>query len=245
MADARSTARAKKKLDRTDVTDIDTFINIEFIKAVKARSGERASVMGEEESDQVEGSSELWIIDPIDGTGEYIDDTLDDSERTSCVGVALFREGRLQLSVVHNPFRNELFVADHELGAFLNGEPLDLRQTEASQLTFGPDIPYDYAHWEDAPTDARFFEEIIGRPPINNYSAIYQACDVARGRSAFAVFPGNTIHDIAPSALIVELAGGEVSGVHGPLDWQDLNGVVYAVNRQIHTRVVQELYARR
>jgi fructose-1,6-bisphosphatase/inositol monophosphatase family enzyme len=249
----RRQARATKKLDRTDVTDWDQKIERDFREEIQARSEGQDSVIGEEEeSGPLTGIGTEWIIDPIDGTGEYVRDNkengepIEDSERTTCVGIAQFKDGVLMRSVVYNPFKRELFVADRELGgAFLNGERLDLRQTEAGRTSFGPGIPYDYAHWDGAPTDARFFEEMIGGPPIESYSAINQACDVARGKSAFDVFPGNTIHDIAPSALMVELAGGEVSGVDGqPLDWQNLNGAVYAVNPQVHARVVQELQTR-
>lgn len=249
----RQQAEVSKKPDRTDVTNWDKKIECRFREAIHARSEGEDSVIGEEEeSGPLTGVGVEWIIDPIDGTGEYVRDTkengepLDDSERTTCVGIAQFKDGVLVRSVVYNPFKRELFVADRELGgAFLNGERLDLRQTETGRLAFDPGIPYDYAHWDGASTDARFFEEVIGRPPIDSYSAINQAVDVARGNSAFAVFPGNTIHDIAPSALMVELAGGEVSGIDGrPLDWQNLNGAVYAANPHVHAGAVRELEAR-
>jgi myo-inositol-1(or 4)-monophosphatase len=246
MVGARTEAFVSKKLDKTAVTDVDTLINTWFIEAVRDHAGDRASVLGEEASARVEGSEETWVIDPVDGTGEYIRPDIPDSERSSCIGAAMLRNGQAQLSVVLNPFRNELFVADRDLGgAFLNGQRLDLQQTEAGQTTFGPDIPYDYTHWQGAASDPRFFEELVGRPPIGSHSAIYQACDVARGRSTFDVFSGNTIHDIAPGAVIVELAGGAVSDVDGRnLNWGNLHGAVYASNRQILGRVVGELIDR-
>lgn len=246
MYDAREAALASEKLDRTVVTDVDETINRRYIQAVRARSGGADSVLGEEQSARVEGSNKVWIVDPVDGTGEYVKTDLTDDERTSCVGAAMLQAGQLQLAAVYNPFRKEFFVADRDQdAAFLNSERLDLTRTAVGQLALGPDMPYDFCHWEGATTDARFFEALIGVPPIGSYSAINQACDVARGRSAFAVFPGDTIHDIAPSALMVELAGGVVSDVDGePLDWQNLNGAVYAANSRIHARVIQELVSR-
>ena len=116
-----------KKLDRTDVSNVDIAINRDFEQKVVVLSEGCASVTGEESSCKVADSEEEWIIDPVDGTGEYIEDTLPDHERTSCVAVALFKNGEPQLSVVYNPFRDELFYADKELGgAFLNGGRLDL-----------------------------------------------------------------------------------------------------------------------
>jgi myo-inositol-1(or 4)-monophosphatase len=190
------------------------------------------------------GNNVVWVIDPVDGTGEYIDAQLADSDRTSCVGIAMFKGGVLRLSVVHNPFRNELFVADRALGtASLNGERLDLTRLAHEEL--GRGAAYDYCYWDGAPIDARFFEAVIGVSPLGSYSAINQACDVARGKSAFAIFPGNTIHDIAPGALLVELAGGVVSDTRGmPLQWDNLGaGAVYAVNPNILASVIRFLTA--
>jgi myo-inositol-1(or 4)-monophosphatase len=205
----------------------------------------RASVTGEESSRKVAGSAEEWIIDPVDGTGEYIDDTLPDHERTSCVAIALFKNSEPQLSVVYNPFRDELFYADKELGgAFLNGERLDLSQTPDQYAALSPGIPYDFCHWDDAEIDARFFEEMLERPPQGSYSAIYQACTVAKGESAFAVFPGNTIHDIAPAAFLVKMAGGVASRADGaPLDRNNLHGAIYSQNGNLHSDVVRALGA--
>ena len=217
-----------KKLDRTDVTNVDLEVNEDFEQKVAVLSEGRASVTGEESSHEVVDSEEEWIIDPVDGTGEYIDDTLPDHERTSCVAVALFKNGEAQLSVIYNPFKDELFYADKDLGgAFLNGQRLDLTQTQDQYTALSPGIPYDFCHWDDAAIDARFFEDMLGRPPLGSYSAIYQACAVAKGESAFAVFPGNTIHDIAPAALLVEMAGGVASRLNGtPLDRDDLDGAI-------------------
>lgn len=234
-----------KKLDRTDVTNVDLEVNADFEQKVAVLSEGRASVTGEESSYEVVDSEEEWIIDPVDGTGEYIDDTLPDHERTSCVAVALFKNGEPQLSVVYNPFRDELFYADKDLGgAFLNGERLDLSQVKDQHTSLSPGIPYDFCHWEDAVTDARFFEDMLKRPPLGSYSAIYQACVVAKGESAFAVFPGNTVHDIAPADLLVRLAGGVSTRVDGmPHDRNNLNGAIYSGNSALHDDVVRALSA--
>lgn len=234
-----------KKLDRTDVTDVDIEVNEDFEQKVAVLSEGRASVTGEESSHDVAGSKEEWIIDPVDGTGEYIDDTLSDHERTSCVAVALFKNGEPQLSVVYNPFRDELFYADKDLGgAFLNGQRLDLTQAQDQYPALSPGIPYDFCHWDGAVTDVRFFEDMLERPPLGSYSAIYQACAAAKGESAFAVFPGNTVHDIAPADLLVRLAGGVSTRVDGaPHDRNNLNGAVYSSNYALHDDVVRALSA--
>jgi myo-inositol-1(or 4)-monophosphatase len=245
MKDARENAIARQKLDKTAVTDADDEINRLFIEAVKARYGDSASVTGEEMSAHVAYSRMLWVIDPIDGTDEYIDTKLAESDRSSCVGIALFVDGVLQLSAVFNPFRSELFVATNHSDAYLNDEKLYVQgNVFGYELTAG--MSYDYSYWKNCPVDVRFLEQQIG-VPCGTYSAISQACDVARGDSAFAIFPGDTIHDIAPGALLVMQAGGVVSDTYSrELRWDDLSsGVIYAVNPQIQANVVALLNANR
>lgn len=244
MVKARSDALISHKLDATVVTDVDTSINRQFIEAVRKHTNGSASTRGEEESLQVSGSQDCWVIDPLDGTREYIDLSIESPKRSSCIGIALLRTDILQLSVVYNPFKNETFVAERSLGVFLNGNRLMDLSSTLGYVNFSPGIAFDYAYWKGAPADARFFKDILKSPSRGSYSAISQACDVARGASAFAVFPGNTIHDIAPGALLVEIAGGVVSDVSGkPLNWNSLNGAVYAVNPHVHASVIQQLKA--
>lgn len=227
----RTTTGRRKKLDRTDVTDADEAINIDLIWAVRRREGRNASVRGEERSDIVKGALRVWVIDPIDGTGEYIDDSVPDARRTTCVALALFVGGRLVLSVVYNPFRNELFVAEAGGPTRLNG-----RLVACSPVGL---TSYDYCHWDGARFDVRRLRRSLGEPR-GSYSAIYQACEVAAGRSAFAVFPGNTIHDIAPGALLVVCAGGRVTDLRGrPLSWRDLNHGVLFASAASHSSALQ------
>jgi myo-inositol-1(or 4)-monophosphatase len=229
MVQKRTTTRRRKKLDRTDVTDVDTGLNDELIKRVKQREGRRASVRGEERSNIILGTRRLWVVDPVDGTGEYIDDSIPDAERTTCVGLALFINGKLMLSMVYNPFRKELFVADRHGRTRLNDRVIACSPTVLSRGE-----PYDYCYWDDVRFDVRGLERWLGKPR-GVYSAIYQACEVAAGRSAFAVFPGDTIHDIAPATLLVARAGGVVTDLRGkPLLWRNLSHGVLLASKAAH-----------
>jgi myo-inositol-1(or 4)-monophosphatase len=178
-------------------------------------------------------------MDPIDGTGEYVKLTIPSYELTCCIGISLFVDGVLTLSVVYNPFRGEMFTATHDRRALCNDNPL---ACSSQQLKLG--VPYDYSYWDGAAFDARKLDQWLGAP-LGVYSAIYQACMVASGRSAFAFFPGNTIHDIAPGALLVARAGGRVTDMYGnPLQWDNLTrGVVYA-GRASHAQALSLLLSR-
>jgi myo-inositol-1(or 4)-monophosphatase len=222
MRDMRLGANVTLKLDRTAVTNADTHINQLFIQAVRRRN-RRDSVVGEEISAR-RGRRRVWALDPIDGTDEYADPSVPDPQRTSCVGIALIEDGVLVLSVVYNPFRNELFVAERNRPTLLNG-----RVIQVSLSGFWRGMSYDYCHWDGAPFDARGLKSLLGQP-LNVYSAIYQACMVAKGHSEFAVFPGNTLPDIAPATLLVVGAGGRVTDLSGrPINWSNpTSGVLYS-----------------
>lgn len=222
IVNKRMTTRRRKKLDRTDVTDVDRGLNARFIQLVRAR-GDRATVLGEEQSSQGD-PDRTWIVDPVDGTGEYVNDSLTDAQRTTCFGLALLENGRLTLSVAYNPFRHELFWTTNQRQTQVGRHPITC---SGSMMRRG--LPYDYAHWDGARPDLRKLERIFSSPR-GDYSAIYQACMVAAGQSCFAAFPGSTIHDIAPGALLVLRAGARVTDFAGnPLDWNDLSrGVLYA-----------------
>lgn len=228
LVNMRSGVGRSKKLDGTDLSDADTDINRRFVIAVGRRSGGNDSVLGEEQSED-RGSERVWVIDPNDGTTEYLDDTVPSHLRTSCVGISLMVRGVLVLSVVFNPFRDEMFIAQAGTQTTLNGRAIRCSTQPAAR-----GVPYSYAHWSGARHNLPRLERTFGRP-LGVGSAIYQACMVATGRSAFAAFAGDTIHDIAPAALLVMQAGGLVTNFHGgPVNWlQPRPGVLYA-NRASH-----------
>jgi myo-inositol-1(or 4)-monophosphatase len=87
---------------------------------------EIASTYGEpvlgEEYGQDAGSDDnagLWVVDPIDGTTEYIH-----GSARWCVSLAYLREGAIELGVIYAPVGNRLFSAQAGAGASLNGAPI-------------------------------------------------------------------------------------------------------------------------
>ena len=63
--------------------------------------------------------TDLWIIDPIDGTANYAR-----GNENCCVSVALVRGGELSMGVVYSPWRGEIYTAEKGKGAFCNGKPI-------------------------------------------------------------------------------------------------------------------------
>lgn len=213
---------ATRKPNGTLVTGIDFAINDLVIDAV-AKCFPGHSVVGEERSYGQACAEQKWIVDPLDGTGEYVE-----SEKTINMsygfGLAKISSGIIETGVFYNPTTEEMYTAANGLGSYLNGAKINV-----NRYGFASDIPYDYSHWTGASIDVRNLEKTLGAP-MGYYSAIYQACKVGEGKSTFSIFPGDTLHDIAPSSIIVSEAGGRVSDVKGKRHRfnETLNGAVFS-----------------
>jgi|GEM_PF-6849449 len=255
----REMAAASNKIDNTLVTTIDKANSMRFRRMVRAAYGPDARIHDEEaEKVRPADADIVWAVDPLDGTGQYgatfehpvtgspirpgepiPQDArlIDDARRSTSIGVVLFKQGVPQVAAVYAPYQNKLFVASEALGgAYLNGNRLDLSQMAVARQTYGPGITYDIASWPGSLTDPRHLRLELGRAPNGTYSAIMQGCEVAEGRSStFAVFTGDTLHDIGPAAYILQKAGGVVTDLYGnDIDWNNLKGAIYAANPSLH-----------
>lgn len=232
MVDKRNSALSISiKPNRTLVTDVDYKINRLVINEVRAAYPHHG-VIGEELSYNID-ADEVWIVDPLDGTSNYIE-----GGDYSTFGIAKRTLTELELGVIHNPFRDEKYIALRGLGAFLNSHPIKVNQEDLN-----PDTRYDYCHWEGALVDVRKLELEFGQR-MGYTSALYQACMVASGTSTFSVFPGDTLHDVAAGAILVEEAGGMVTGLDGePLRYNaNIRGAVLS-NKITHREVVRRIGA--
>lgn len=74
-------------------------------------------VVGEEGAERLQTAEYTWVIDPIDGTSNYIRNI-----GLSVISVGLLKSGKPDIGVIYNPYRDELFYAQIGQGAFLNGK---------------------------------------------------------------------------------------------------------------------------
>lgn len=81
------------------------------------------SFLAEESARDQETGGYRWIIDPLDGTTNFIH-----GYPMCAVSIALQEKGGVILGVIYNPIRDELFMAEKGKGAFLNGEQITVSQ---------------------------------------------------------------------------------------------------------------------
>jgi myo-inositol-1(or 4)-monophosphatase len=167
-------------------------------------------LLGEEAADQSGTSGRRWIVDPLDGTTNYLYGL-----SAWCVSVALEGQDGLLVGVVHDPVGGETFRAARGRGSELNGNPLEMGGTaslEDALLATG----FGYAAEERA-RQAVTFSHVISRvrDVRRAGSAALDLAWVAAGRLDGYWERGGKIWDWAAGRLIVAEAGGACAFLDG------------------------------
>jgi myo-inositol-1(or 4)-monophosphatase len=179
-----------------------------------------------------------WVFDPLDGTTNYAHGL-----PIYCSSLALEIDGRTDVAAIYDPTRKELFTAERGEGAYLNGEALHVSGTTTlidSLLVTG--FPYD-VHETGSELVALFGRFLSRARAVRRLgSAALDLCYVAAGR--FEGFWEQHLKpwDVAAGALIVEEAGGRVTGMDGaPFDTAAAH--LIASNGRVHAEVVAVIEA--
>ncbi len=106
------------------VSEADRNVEI-LIRDAISKSFPDDGIVGEEH-DNLQGSSGYtWVIDPIDGTANFVRGI-----PAWCVVIAVVHEAQVKIGVIYDPVHDEIFTAVAGHGAFLNGEPIRVAETE-------------------------------------------------------------------------------------------------------------------
>ena len=190
-----------------------TFVDEEAEKAIveiiHGRYPDHA-ILGEEQGLKGDESDYLWIIDPIDGTTNYIH-----SFPVYCVSIALKIKGRLEVAVIYDPSRQELFSAIRGMGALLDGRKIRVSKQRTLQgALLGTGFPYrDQLDWLEVYLDIFIdFTRIVGairRPGSAALDLAYVASGRYDGFWEFGLKPW----DVAAGVLLIQEAGGLVKSM--------------------------------
>ena len=164
-----------------------------------------------EESDHNGTDTEYtWIIDPIDGTANYVRDLAG-----SGISVGLYRKMEPFIGVVYNPYRNELFSARKGAGAFCNGEPIHVSDRDFAHSCFCTSL--SCYHKEQAHACAGILEKVFTESDdFRRFgAAVIEMTALAAGRVELYFEMSLAPWDHAASRVIIEEAGGCVANVYG------------------------------
>jgi len=164
-----------------------------------------------EEGGSVQGTSGVhWIVDPIDGTVNYLYGI-----PQYCVSIAAAAGETMVAGAVYNPTTNELWTAGRGLGAFLNGRPIRPSACgDVGSALIGTGFAYSAQRRE---RQAEFLPRLL--PTVRDIrragSAALDLCAVAMGRLDGFYERGLNSWDIAAGALIAQESGARVTGFRG------------------------------
>ena len=217
------------------VTDVD-LASERLIREAISTYYPRHEVLGEEGGLSDSGSEYRWIVDPLDGTTNYAH-----GYPIFCVSIALECKGEIELGVVYDPMRDELFAAEQGAGATLNNRPIHVSKTaELMQGLLSTGFPYDIKtskltnldHWANFAMNA----QALRRDGAAALDLCYVACGRFDGFWELNLSPWDT----AAGALIVTEAGGRVTNFSGG-PFSNYKPEVVASNGLIHDRMLEVL----
>jgi myo-inositol-1(or 4)-monophosphatase len=236
-------------INKKGTIDLVTEVDLECERMCRAVLAERFpdhDILAEELSSgpaQVASAHYRWVFDPLDGTTNYAHGL-----PVFCASLALEIDGQAVAGAVYDPTRKELFTGERGAGAFLNGTRLQVSETGAlldALLVTG--FPYD-VHQKLQPLIAMFGAFLGQARAVRRLgSAALDLCYVAAGR--FDGFWEQSLRpwDVSAGALIVEEAGGRITGMDGTR-FDPAAAHLVASNGRIHQamlRVIDEQQGQR
>lgn len=212
----RSEAAIEQKEGRANfVTAYDQMVQ-DFLQKELLALVPNAVFVGEEED--IHASIEhgySFIVDPIDGTTNFIKDY-----HMSCVSAALLKDGIPEIGAICNPYLGEVYLAERGKGTFCNGKPIRVSDKPLSKgiVLFGTSPYYEELSKRSFELAYDYFQKALDIR--RSGSAALDLCAIAAGRAELFFECRLSPWDYAAGSLLVTEAGGKVTAMDGsPLDF--------------------------
>lgn len=189
------------------------------------------SILSEETGFEDNGSDYKWVIDPLDGTHNFLHNI-----PVFGTSIALEYKNDIILGVLHFPVLCITVVAEKGKGAFLNGKSINVSVRKSLDHSFVL-FEFSYANRKEK---TRFLEKFIHKTiDVRNFgSAVYNLMLIASGRAESYVILSTNEWDMAAGFLIVKEAGGRITNLKGG-KW-DFNERKYVVsNGRVHEELLK------
>ena len=214
------------------VTEVDLASEKEIIRVLKASYPDHA-FLGEE-SGLSHQADNVWIIDPLDGTTNFLH-----GFPQYCVSIALEQKGEITQAVIYDPNRNDLFTATKGQGAYLNQRRMRVsNKSKLKESILGTGFPFrDFQH---LPVYLKIFEDVVrGTSGVRRPgSAALDLAYVAAGWFDGFFEINLSKWDIAAGGLLVTEAGGIVSDFSEKDGWLE-SGNIIATTPKIYDPLIK------
>lgn len=181
-------------------------------------------------------SSIRWVIDPLDGTSNYVH-----GFPYYAVSIGVEKEGKLVAGAIYDPTRDEMFTAHRGSGALLNGKRIRVSPTtEVSQAMCMASLPVKADRYDEAVE--RFLRALdVAQSVQRTGSAALNLCCVASGRVEAFWSTSLKPWDMAAGVLLVEEAGGKVTCVDDSPFVLDEPDILATNGTALHAQTVEML----
>ncbi len=230
--DQADSLKVAQKSRNDFVSEVDKAAEEAIISTIRQSYPDHAILA--EETGSHDGNDFQWVIDPLDGTTNYLHGLPQFS-----ISIALKHRGILESAVVYDPLKNELFTADKGNGAFLNDRRIRVKNHKSLEgALIGTGIPF---------RDQRFIENYLGmlKDMVKDTAGIRRpgsaALDfawLAAGRIDGFWELGLSQWDFAAGVLLVKEAGGTVTDLNGGEKYFETGNVI-AANVKLHQQMAQ------
>ncbi|MBM7716761.1 inositol monophosphatase family protein [Siminovitchia sp. FSL H7-0308] len=228
----------KEKTNANDlVTNIDQETERFFAKQIRQTfPGHR--IMGEEGfgDDLKDLSGVVWIVDPIDGTTNFIH-----QKRNFMISIGIFENGESRLGYIYDVVLNEIYVAVAGEGAYWNDEQLPmLKETTVDKAVIGINLTWLTSNrlLDPAKTLIPLANDVRGTRSYG--SAAMEFAYVSTGRLDAYITMRLSPWDFAGGKIILEEVGGKITNLKGePLNLLEKTPVVAAKPR-LHEKIIEE-----
>lgn len=231
-----STIKISKKADNTTVSNVDIAVENFIIDNIK-KSGFNDYFITEESGEFGNKDSRFtWIIDPIDGTNNFVHGL-----PHCCISIAVRKDDDIVLGVIYNPFLDLMFCAYKGQGALLNGKKIRVAQSlDLKDTLISASLKYSRRIFNDSYA----IEVIKLQQTISGYrysgSIAMDMAYLAAGYIDGLWACGDVkIWDLAAGYIIMKEAGAIVTDVHGT---NNINsGLIIAANKKIQPKLTKLL----
>jgi len=229
---------AGSDIDAKQASDFVTRVDREseeiIINTIKTRFPDHDILAEETLHDPPKGDFR-WIIDPLDGTTNYIH-----GYPVFAISIALEYKGQIIIGLIFDPERDEVFTAEKDRGAFLNGKKIRVSNTEPDVALITTGFPFRKKQY--IREYLNIFEKIflwssdIRRAGSAALDLAYLACGRCEGFFEIGLSPW----DIAAGSLLIKEAGGVVTDFKGGNEYL-ISGNIVAGTPKIHPKLLRDI----
>lgn len=224
--------KIKSKKDKSLVTEIDLAAERKIVELIKSKYPQD-NILSEENKFKTSDSDFRWIIDPLDGTHNYI-------RRIEIFGtsIALEFKGKIILGIIYMPITEELYIAEKNKGAYLNSRRINVSKRNLKNSTMVYDSSIRYNKKPILASLEKIVDKVFNLRMFG--SSVYHLSSIAEGKIDLDIEFNDKLWDFAAGLLLVEEAGGKATDFAGK-KWNSSTKGYIASNGIIHQKVLRSI----